>query len=149
MGAKQPPPASPATIREVQPDDALQIAELFAELDHPLTQTEAAERLGRGVETVFVALEGDRIAGLIAVSRLLLFARARPIARISALMVRADPQLRLSARLMDRACLWARETGCEGVEVTSAMRRERAEAHRFYQDYGFERLDYRFYLALR
>ena len=106
--------------------------------------------MGRGVDTVFVAADGGRIVGLLAICRELLFGRARPIARITALMVRperGDDTMR--AALMERAEEWAREAGCEGIEVTSSVHRDRASAHEFYEESGFRRTDYRFWLKLR
>jgi GNAT superfamily N-acetyltransferase len=46
---------------------------------------------------------------------------------------------------MKRAVEWARNAGCEGIELTSGMRPEREAAHRFYEDLGFQKTSYRFW----
>jgi GNAT superfamily N-acetyltransferase len=136
-------------IRDVVPDDALQVAELLTELGYPANAAEAAERLARGTETVFVAAHGSRLLGLLSIWSQLPIARAQPTARVTAMVVRSEARHRgLGKLLIERAVEWARSTACEGIELTSAMRPEREDAHRFYENRGFQRTSYRFWLPL-
>jgi len=48
--------------------------------------------------------------------------------------------------LIDQALRWAEQRGCEFVELTSAL--NRAEAHAFYRDLGFEPNSLRFRKSL-
>jgi GNAT superfamily N-acetyltransferase len=125
------------------------VAELLAELGYPISGTEAAKRLQRGAETVFVAASGPRLLGLIAVSSQLAIARAGPVARVTAMVVREDARHRGHGRLlMERAVEWAAVAGCEGIELTSGLRPEREGAHVFYERFGFTRTSFRFWLPL-
>jgi GNAT superfamily N-acetyltransferase len=42
-------------------------------------------------------------------------------------------------RLMESAAGAAREAGCEGIELTTPITPDRADAHRFYEDLGYVR----------
>jgi GNAT superfamily N-acetyltransferase len=138
------------TLREAEAPDAAQIAELFTELGHPLAPDVASERLTRGVETVFVAANRSNLVGLVVVMRQLLFGRARPNARITALVVRSSARRTGVGRiLVARAREWARSAGCDGIEVTSGIRREREAAHHFYENLGLNRMPYRYWLPLK
>jgi predicted GNAT family acetyltransferase len=66
-----------------------------------------------------------------------------PVVRITALVVHQPARGRgISRMLIDHALRWAENTGCELVELTSAL--SRAEAHAFYRDLGFEANSLRF-----
>ncbi|MGA8016548.1 MAG: GNAT family N-acetyltransferase [Candidatus Dormiibacterota bacterium] len=141
--------AADLVLREARADDAPQIAELFAELGYPLTAAEALERLGRGIETVFVAADSARLQGLLVICCHLPFGRTRSIARINAMVVRSQARRRgIGAQLRRKAQEWARSSGCEGIELTSGIRPERDAAHRFYVGAGFQRVAYRFWMSL-
>jgi len=136
-------------IREAQLGDAQEVGELLEELGYPVTTPEAAERLARRNETVFVAVIRGRLVGLLSIWSQLPIAQARPVARITAMVVRAEARARgVGAALMERAVQWARDAGCDGIELTSGMRSEREPAHRFYEARGFHRTSYRFWLPL-
>src|SRR5262245_43591373 len=136
-------------VREAQPSDAREVGELLAQLGYPVDRLEAAERLARGNETVFVADSGRRLVGLLSVWSQLPIARARPVARVTAMVVRSETRRRgIGTALMERAVQWTRDAGCEGIELTSGMRAERETAHRFYEALGFRRTAYRFWLPL-
>jgi len=49
--------------------------------------------------------------------------------------------------LIDHALRWAEQRGCELIELTSAL--NRAEAHGFYRNLGFEANSLRFRKSLR
>jgi GNAT superfamily N-acetyltransferase len=136
-------------IRDALPADAPGVAELLTELGYPLDTAGAAERLARGIEAVFVAAEGTRILGLLAVWSQLPIARARPVARVTAMVVRSQARRRgVGKLLMERALEWAQAAGCEGVELTSGIHADREDAHRFYESLGFQKTSYRFWLPL-
>ena len=136
-------------IREAVPGDAPQVAELLTELGYPVGASEAAERLARGTETVFVAADGHRLLGLMTIWSQLPIAHARPTARVTALVVRPEARRQgLGGSLVQHALEWARSAGCEGVELTSGIRPEREDAHRFYERLGFRRTSHRFWLPL-
>jgi GNAT superfamily N-acetyltransferase len=137
-------------IRDVLPGDEREVAELLSELGYPIDTAAAAERLARGVEAVFVAAAGSRLLGLLAVCDQLQIARAAPVARITAMVVRSATQRQGIGRLlMERAVAWARGAGCEGIELTSGLGPERDGAHRFYESVGFERTSHKFWLPIR
>lgn len=125
------------------------MSELLSELGYPVSAAEAAERLTRAQETVLVADEGSRLMGLLAIWSQLPITHARPTARVTALVVRSEAQGRgVGRRLLEHAVGWAREAGCEGIELTSGLRPERERAHAFYETFGFQRTSLRYWLAL-
>lgn len=141
--------ATSIVIREAQPSDARGVGELLTQLGYPLSTAEAAGRLARGNQAAFVADTERRLVGLLTVWSQLLIARARPVARVTAMVVRCETRGQgIGTALMERAVQWARDAGCEGVELTSGMRAEREPAHRFYEALGFHRTAYRFWLPI-
>ena len=142
-------PAAGARVREVGPRDAAPLADLLGELGYPVSPAEVARRLGRDAEHVLVAEEGGQPVGMVAVTVELLIVHAAPVARITALVVGAAARRGGVGRLLVGAAVeWARTRGCEGVELTSGIRPERAASHRFYEGLGFARTSYRFWLPL-
>jgi ribosomal protein S18 acetylase RimI-like enzyme len=139
-------PAPPLTLREAAAADAGAAAELLAELGYPVSAGQVRARLGRGGERVLLAESAGRALGLLALAIQPQLVHARPVARVTALVVGAGTRRRgVGRRLMERAAELARAGGCEGVELTTAIRPEREEAHRLYA-LGYERTSYRFWL---
>jgi GNAT superfamily N-acetyltransferase len=137
------------TFRDAGPADAAQVAELLAELGYPVDALEARRRLERGTERVLVAAEGARLLGLAAVAVNANLTTDRPLARLTALVVRPDARRTgVGRRLVDEAIALARAGGCAGLELTSGLRPEREASHRFYAAHGFQRSSYRFWLPL-
>ena len=137
------------TIRDAGPADAAQVAELLGELGYPVDPPEARRRLQRGTERVLAAADGDRLLGLAAVAVSASLTTDRPLARLTALVVRPDARRTgVGRRLMDEAIALARAAGCAGLELTSGVGPERAASHRFYAAYGFQRSSFRFWLPL-
>jgi GNAT superfamily N-acetyltransferase len=138
-----------AVIHEADSADAPQVSELLTELGYPTSVAEAAERLARGAESVLVADDGRRLLGLLSIWSQLPIARAKPVARITALVVRSETRGQgIGKMLMEHAVTWARDAGCDGIELTSGMRSEREQAHQFYAALGFQKTSYRFWLSL-
>ena len=137
-------------IRQAESADAPQVAELLGELGYPTNASETAERLARGTEAIFVAVDNQKtLAGLIAIWSQLPLVRARPVARITAMVVRSDSRRQgIGRSLVERATSWASSAGCEGIELTSGIGPEREDAHRFYEGLGFQRTSHRFWMPL-
>jgi GNAT superfamily N-acetyltransferase len=137
------------TIREAAPADGGVVAELLGKMARPCTPAEAAARLGRPGERVLLAEAGDRAVGLAALTVGTHLSHARPLARVTALVVRPEARRGGVGRLlMARAEALAAEEDCDGVELTSGLRPEREAAHRFYESLGYERTSYRFWRPL-
>ena len=67
----------------------------------------------------------------------------KSVMRITALVVHHRTRRRGIGRLLiDHALRWAEQAGCELVELTSAL--DRADAHAFYRNLGFESNSIRF-----
>jgi GNAT superfamily N-acetyltransferase len=142
-------PGVELTVRDAGPDDAPAVAELLGELGYPISPREAAARLGRQGERVLLAELDGRVQGLVALSVGSLIQHARPLARVTALVVRESARGRgAGRRLMARAEELARAAGCAGVELTSGLRAEREAAHRFYEALGYVRTSHRFWRPL-
>jgi ribosomal protein S18 acetylase RimI-like enzyme len=70
------------------------------------------------------------------------------VCRITALVVSAAARRRGVARLLvDSVVKMAESRGCSVVELTTSMARD--DAHRFYEDCGFQRTSYRYAREIR
>ena len=91
---------------------------------------------GRTSDPVLVAVEGDRLLGVIALHWTPMLHLAAPLARITVLVVREDTRgTGVGRRLVDAAAALARNAGCGHLELTTGLRRTDAEA--FYRAIGF------------
>jgi GNAT superfamily N-acetyltransferase len=136
-------------VREATPVDASATAELLGQLGYAMSTAEAGERLGRRDNRVLLAESEGRAVGLLAYTVHRPIEHARPVARVTAMIVRDLARRRgVGRHLMERAATLAEAEGCEGIELTSAIRPERADAHRFYEALGYERTSYRFWRSL-
>jgi len=138
-------------IRPATPEDATAVAELLCELGYPVGADAAAERVrdlqATGCDPVYVAVESERLLGLVALHWAPMLHLEKPVARITALVVSAAARRhKVGHRLIDHAVVAARQAGCERVELTSAN--DRGEAHAFYRAQGFEQSSLRFHRAL-
>jgi PhnO protein len=144
------PDAAPAlAIRDATPDDAAALEPLFTELGHPTSAAEFRARLARfhaaGApgDRALVAVEADRVVGLVVTHATPVLHRARDVGRVTVLVVAPDRQGRGIGRvLLAAAERLFRELGLERVELTSGARR--VDAHRFYEREGYAREGVRF-----
>ena len=130
------------TIREARRVDAVEIAQLTAQLGYDLAEEDAAERLSRILirddQRFLVADIGGRAIGWVHVV-LVECVDAEAFALIGGLVV--DSAYRRSGvgrALMDRAESWARERGCSIVRLSSSV--TRTAAHRFYENIGYTKI---------
>ena len=127
-------------IRDATTTDAEDLASLLEDLGYPTAAPEVVARLaaveGGGGRTL-VLDDGGRILGLASVTRCVMLHRRRPVAILTALVVRGEVRGRgLGRRLVAEVETVAREWNCETVELTS--RYGRRDAHDFYRSLGFE-----------
>jgi GNAT superfamily N-acetyltransferase len=138
-------------VRPCAPEDAAAVSALLGELGYEVSSQAAAERVLRlnetGSDPTFIAGEDGQPLGLIALHRCHMIQYRTPVVRITALVVHQRARRRGIGRLLiDHALRWAKQRGCELVELTSAL--NRAEAHAFYRDLGFEPNSLRFCKSL-
>ena len=130
------------TLRSAVTADAPAITDLLAQLGYSHAVADVAERLTTlaqtGADPALVASADDgRIVGVIAlhIARMLFY--PLPVARITTLVVDEVARGRGIGRvLVEAASALAGEQGCGLVELTTALRREDAQA--FYRTLGFE-----------
>jgi GNAT superfamily N-acetyltransferase len=137
-------------VRPATPDDAAAVAELSAELGHPISAPDLPSRLalvlGEG-GAVMLAVDGARPVGLMCLARLNVIHASGPVAYITALVTTREWRSRGVGRtLVEAAMRWARERGCERLSVTSAE--HRADAHAFYPRCGLPYTGRRFSAAI-
>jgi GNAT superfamily N-acetyltransferase len=128
-------------------EDAAAVSALLGELGYEVSSQAAAERVRQlnetGSDPTFIAGEDGRPLGLIALHRCHMIQYRNPVTRITALVVHQRARRRGIGRLLvDHALRWAAQSGCELVELTSAL--NRGEAHAFYRYLGFEGNSLRF-----
>ena len=134
-----------------KPEDAAAVSALLGELGYEVSSRAAAERVqrldGTGLDPTFIAGEHGRPSGLIALHHCHTIQYRSPVVRITSLLVHQPARRRGIGRMViDHALRWAEQRGCELVELTSAL--NRAEAHTFYRDLGFEAGSLRFRKSL-
>ena len=117
-----------------------------------MSTREAVERLEAMARdpdaTVLVAIGYGPVAGLIAVNWCRMLHHARPLARITTLVVDDNQRGSGVGRMLVKAgAQAARMAGCDVLELTTGVQRE--EAHAFYRAIGFEHSSLRFSRSLR
>ena len=136
-----------AQVRPCTPDDAAAVSALLRELGYRVSIPLALERIrelgATGSDPILLAEADGTVVGLLASHRCRMLQYARPVMRITALVVGRDARQRGVGRLlMEHAERMAVAEGCEFVELTSAA--DRADAHAFYRGIGYEANSLRF-----
>jgi GNAT superfamily N-acetyltransferase len=138
-------------IRTVRLEDAAELARLFTELGHPASESQIRARWSAWQANGNVGLVSESAAGgllgAVTLHQTIVLHRAKPIGRISALIV--DARCRstgIGRALVNAAERMFAEAGCGMVEVTSNIRR--TDAHAFYQHLGYELTSTRFMKTL-
>ena len=137
-------------IRAARADDAEQLVDLIALLEHRVDAAGIARRIAAlnvaGIPQL-VATEGGEILGLCGLHLMTAIHRNAPVGRITILVVREDARgSGLGRRLVIAAEELMRARGCAILEVTSNRKLE--QAHLFYEAIGYERTSFRFAKAL-
>lgn len=138
-------------IRACTSEDAVAVSALLVELGYTVSPWQATEHLrelgGSGSDPVFLAVADDEVLGLLALHLCRMLQYARPVMRVTALVVaRRARRCGVGKLLMEHAEQVGSAAGCEFVELTSAM--DRAEAHAFYRGIGYQPNSLRFRKAL-
>ena len=130
------------SIRPAVLADATEVAECLAELGYGTTASLVAEKLVAFSEdledAVFVAVDPETrtVVGVVSVHVVPLFHAPGRLGRITALAVRGAAQgCVVGRRLMEAAEMFAWESGCIRVEITSGD--HRPQAHAFYSTIGY------------
>jgi GNAT superfamily N-acetyltransferase len=133
-------------VREAAPEDAEQLVDLIAQLDHRVTAAGIRQRiheLGSQDLRQLVAVDGEALVGLCGLHRMTAIHRERPVGRITILVVAHKARgSGIGRLLMNAAEQRLRAAGCGLVEVTSNDRL--AAAHEFYEHLGYQRTSKRF-----
>ena len=137
-------------IRAARAEDAKQLVDLIALLEHRVDAAGVARRiagLGAGGIPQLVATEGNAIVGLCGLHLMTAIHRDAPVGRVTILVVREDARGRgIGRRLVQAAEELMRARGCAFLEITSNRKLE--QAHQFYETIGYDRTSFRFAKAL-
>jgi hypothetical protein len=134
------PGAPGVSVHPADEDDAEAIAKLLDDLGHPTEAAYVRERIGSGHNRPdHLTLVAERDENVIALAAahvaLVLFEHPRA-ARLNALCVAEDHRDQgIGRRLVREVERWAKQKGCDIVEVTSHHRR--GGAHAFYEELGY------------
>lgn len=128
-------------IRPARPTDAPDLVPLYADWDHPagleVIEAVLAAWSGPDDRVILVAQDGAALAGFAAVVAVPHLARAGSGARLVGLVAgRVHRRRGVASALLDAVERWARDRGCDQVDLTSA--RSRTAAHRFYPARGYD-----------
>jgi PhnO protein len=138
MSDRAPAPAGAVLVRPAEISDSQAAARLLLQLGYDRTATAVEQDLRSGAAgVVYVAVAGERVIGLLAMSVHRQFHWGAPVASVEALIVdRAIRSRGVGAMLLDSAVTRARREGCLLIELHSNRRRRRA--HQFYKRHGFD-----------
>ena len=134
-------------IRPAVAADADRAAALIASLGGEFDIAGVTERLARIDQPQLVAESSGQVVGLCGLHVMIALHRARPVGRITVLVV--DDGFRgkgVGKALVDAAERHFRDIGCELMEVTS--NNKLVAAHAFYDRMGFEQTSKRFAIRL-
>lgn len=135
-------------IRAPDIHDADEISILMSLLGYPLSSDEAATRISilrkSNNQASYVAIIGQDIVGLIAVSFDTMLHLDKPVARITTLIVDSKMRrMKIGQALVQKVTEFAYKNGCGGIEVTTNQKRD--DALNFYQKNGFSLTSHRLY----
>jgi GNAT superfamily N-acetyltransferase len=133
-------------LRPAEPDDAAAVQDLLGQLGYPavdlaglrarLALLSAAPADALPADAVLVALAAGRVVGLVALHRTVMLQAARPVARITTLVVDAGHRgTGIGRALVEAAADLARQAGSGRLELTTGL--DRTAAHDFYRAIGF------------
>ena len=127
-------------IRRARQDDAAGVQALLLQLGYKSSEDDVRSNLAllseRISDPVLIAVEDERLLGVIALHWTPMLHLAAPLARITALVVRDDVRgTGVGRRLVDAGAALAKHAGCGQLELTAALRR--TDAHSFYRAMGF------------
>jgi GNAT superfamily N-acetyltransferase len=134
-------------IRPATSDDLPALTSLTAELGYPVPEEEVRKRfetISKQPEHKVVVAERDgKVVGLMSFHSLDLLYGTEKLGRITALVVTESERGNgIGKMLVAKAEEFAREEGCDRIELTSGNRR--VEAHKFYESLGYEASHKRF-----
>ena len=132
-------------IRRARPGDAAAVKDLVAQLGYRPAERSYDETFAQVVRhpeaAVFIAQDGARVLGYIALSYRPQIRLAARVASIDELAVAGDAQgAGIGSQLLDTAIAHARSMGCERIEVLSARARE-SYRRGFYSGRGLSEVD--------
>jgi len=138
-------------IRRADPSDADAVSGLLRELGHDSPPAKTAQRItrlaGSNRDAIFVAVLDERVSGVAHIHMLPLFQADGHIGRLTALAVAPDCRRQgIGESLVNAAEDFARDGGCERIELTSGD--QRTEAHTFYRAIGYSPVSQRFVRSL-
>jgi len=140
-------------VREVSFLDCKILAELMKQLGYPITHDNMLNRIQLYQQNQFhkawVLESDDIVVGCIAVAITERFHRPGRTMRIVALVVDEQNRRRGIGRLlMEHAESFAKENGCDAIELTSGTHRSKTGTHNFYKSLGYKELnDIKKYIA--
>lgn len=127
-------------IRAAGTEDRLVVQELLSQLGYVFTAEEVQARLSllatSDTDPVLLAIQKEKVVGLIALHFAMMLHQREPVAKITALVVRDGVRgAGIGKILVDAGGNLARQSGCGFLELTTAS--ARTEAHAFYRKLGF------------
>ena len=127
-------------VRQANERDELAVQELLGQLGYVLTPEEVRACLvllaTSGTDPVLLAIQDDKVVGLIALHCAAMLHHKEPVARITTLVVRDGIRgAGIGRALVDAGADLVRQAGCYLLELTTALNRTEAQA--FYKALGF------------
>lgn len=135
-------------VRDALKEDNESIAQLLDELGYSMTPAQVSRWIegiqAQSSDRLIVATANGRCVGVASLHILPYFPTGGNICRISALVVSSHHRGQgIGSRLIRAAEETARAEGCQGVEITTSVRRQ--DAHVFYERRGYRRTSLRFF----
>jgi len=135
-------------IRKMELRDLEVVYELLNELyegkvKHDIFTTTYMDKLNDNLSYNIVAVEEDKVVGLLISEMSIKMHRAKKCSFIDDLIVNKDYRNKgIGKLLLENAIKYAKDNDCEVIELTSILSNEKA--HRFYENNGFKKHSYKY-----
>lgn len=137
------------TIRKVRMNDAEAMTHIMSELGYRTSLENMVARMERiasdPAHCTFVADLDGEVVGMIHLRTVLSYLNDNVSAQVSTLITKSEFRGKgVGTELMYSGEQWAKEQGAQSLLLNSGIKKDREDAHQFYENRGFSITGYRF-----
>lgn len=140
-------------IRAFKEEDIGAFSRLFSQLGYPTDKKSIQKRCQSLLKNenyhLIVALEKNEVVGFVGFCKMFYFEKDGAYTRILALVVDENYRKQgIGTKLIHYIKRWSLDEGCQAIALNSGIEDKRAEAHKFYEGYGFVKKAYGFIMSI-
>lgn len=138
------------SIRPATAKDAPDLSHLLKQLGYVASPEECCERIknisSSDNDLIFVAVVDNGVVGCMSLCFSYYFPTGRALCRITAIVVKEELRGHgIGTALINHARAQALKRNCQGVEITTALAREKTQ--QYYEHIGFKKTSYRYFYS--